>query len=159
MWDLFIGETGNGGDLQMNGNDLAWVKGIENMVYLALFGGNVEAVTSTIKKQDSKDFWGNDLLMKSNPSIQFNSTTERLLNTTALTSAGRLVIEQGIKEDLKFLSDQADIVPTVVIENTDRLRIDIQLTIDTQVKVISYQFKKIADGDWVIADFNNDFYL
>jgi hypothetical protein len=159
MWDLSIKETGNGGDLEMNGNDFAVVKGIENMPYLGIMGGMVEAVTSTIKKQDAKDWWGNDLLMKSNPSIQFNSTVERLLNTTALTSAGRLVIEQGIKEDLKFLSEQADIVPTVVIENTDRIRIDIRITIDTQVKVVSYQFKKIADGDWVIADFNNDFYL
>lgn len=158
-WDLAIIETGNGGDLILNGNDLGVVKGIENMPYLGLFGGNVEQITSADKISDSKDWWGNDLLMKSNPSIQFNSIIEKTLNTTGLTSAGRIVIENAIKKDLEFLAEQATISVTVTITATDRIDINIRVEIDSILKVIILNFKKIADGDWVITDFNNDFFL
>jgi hypothetical protein len=158
-WDLSIIETGNGGDLQLNGNDLAVVFGIENMPYLGMFGGNVEQSTTTEKLSDAKDWWGNDLLMKSNPSIQFNSVVERTLNNTGLTSSGRVTIEEAIKKDLEFLAPQADIKVTVTITATDRIDINIRIGIDAVVKVVTANFKKISDGDWVISEFNDDFYL
>lgn len=159
-FDLAILETGNGGDLIILGSDLLVVDGIENMPYLGMFGGNVEQTTTTIRPKDSKDWWGNDLLMKSNQSIQFNSITEKILNTTSLTSAGRIVIENAIKKDLEFLSPQATIKVTVTIEATDRININIQVAIeDGEVKVIVLNFIKQGDGDWLLEDFNNDFLI
>jgi hypothetical protein len=73
--DLAIIETGNGGDLQLVGNDLAMVNGIENMPYLGMFGGNIEESTvNKVEKLQSFDWWGNNLLMPGNQSIQFNSS-------------------------------------------------------------------------------------
>jgi len=92
MADLLIYETGNGGDLKLRGNDLAMVDGVENMPYLACFGGNVEG-----------NWWGNELLMPNRPDRHFVSETERTLNSVALNSAGRVKIEQAVLNDLAFL--------------------------------------------------------
>ncbi len=158
-WDLSLIETQNGGDLQLNGSDLAVVFGIENMPYLAMFGGNIEQSTGVDKVADSKDWWGNDLFMKADIAIQFNSLTERIINNTALTSGGRIVIENAILKDLEFLSEQAVVSVEVLIEGVDRLKVNIRVEIDTVSKVVVINFKKIPDGDWVISDFNNDFLL
>jgi hypothetical protein len=159
-FDLAVIETGNGGDLQLIGNDLAVVGNIENMPYLGMFGGNVEQSTTDTLVADSKDWWGNGLLMKSNPSIQFNSTVERVINKTALTSSGRVVIENAIKNDLQFLLPQATITVSVSIVATDRLNVNIKIVLDNQNEQITIiNFKKSSDGDFFIMDFNNDFLL
>lgn len=88
MTDLLIYETGGGGDLLIEGNDLAQVTGYENAPYLSMFGGN--------------DWWGNYMLA---PQNQFASQTEQVMNTTPLSSAGRLKIENAIKADLSFLNN------------------------------------------------------
>ena len=65
MFDLAVIENGNGGDIQVFGNDLAIVNGIENMPYLGMFGGNLEQSTVDNEVTEfSLDWWGNDLLMK-----------------------------------------------------------------------------------------------
>lgn len=126
--DLELLETGNGGDLNKKGNDLVVVFGFENMPYLGMFGGNKEAVTKPrIESQQSFDYWGNNLLMPNEPSIQFNSLTEKTLETVALNSAGRLLIEEAIKTDLAFMSPFAEITVTTTIISTDHLRIGIGL--------------------------------
>lgn len=159
-FDLSITEKdGNSGDLQLNGNDLGVAIGIENMPYLGMFGGNVEQVTTTDLVADSKDWWGNNLLMKSNQSTQFNSTVEKTFKSTALTSAGRILIEDAIKNDLQFLSPQAKITVTVTIEATDRININIRIELDTMVRIMIMNYRKVSDGDFFILDFNNDFYL
>lgn len=159
-FDLAILETGNGGDLQIIGSDLAVVKGIENMPYLGMFGGNVEQSTTSVLVADSKDWWGNRLLMESNQSIQFNSIVEKALNTTSLTSAGRVIIENAIKEDLKFLSPQATVEVSVTIVATDRINVKIKVGINVGgEQIIIINFRKSVDGDWFLTDFNNDFLI
>jgi hypothetical protein len=59
MFDLAIIETGDGGDYQLKGNDLAVVNGSENMPYIAMFGGNIEATLNNIVQDQSLDYWGN----------------------------------------------------------------------------------------------------
>lgn len=163
MFDLAVVETGNGGDLQLSGNDLAQVFGIENMPYLAMFGGNPGFVTDNqVTQEQSFDFWGNNLLMNSNQSIQFNSLTENLLNIIALNSAGRVQIENAIKADLDFMSSFAVISVTVTIVATDR--INVQLTIkqnDSSISITIINFKKVSTpgGDFWVLDFNNDFFI
>lgn len=158
-WDVAIVETGNGGDLQLVGNDLGVVNGIENMPYLAMFGGNVEAVTGgAVVTADSKDYWGNNLLWPGDGAIQWNSIVEKTLNTTALNSAGRAVIEAAIKTDLKFLEKQAKITVSVTIVSTDRINVRLEIKQNSggqQVTVINY--KKSNDGDFWILDFNDDY--
>jgi hypothetical protein len=164
IFDLAILETGSGGDLQLVGNDLAVVNGIENMPYLAMFGGSKESTVAgqagVAQNAQSFDWWGNALLMPSTPDTQFNSRVEWILNSVPLTSAGRIQIQNTIIDDLQFMSPAAKIKVTVTITSDDRIDIEIVLSQSVgsqQVQIIS--FKKMASGDWVIFDFNNDFLI
>jgi len=117
--DLELIETGNGGDLRIVGNDLAVVNGYENMPYLAMFGGS--------------EFWGNDLLFNEGTDFKFSSTTEKVLQSVALNSAGRIEIEAAILADLAFIKKNVPdtkIVVSTSIVTPDRL--DIAINIDGQ---------------------------
>lgn len=159
FWDLYITENeGNGGDIKFNGKDFVIVNGIECMPYLGMCGGNVEADTKPRVQANSKDWWGNNLMLPDDPSQQMNSTFERTINSVPLTSLGRQLIENAIKEDLKFLKDLAVIDISVNVISDDR--IDIKLIVkqnNLQEKVVVINFKKSTDGDFFILDFNDDF--
>lgn len=126
--DIEVIETGNGGDIKKLGNDLALVYSFENMPYLAMFGGNVEQSTPPVRDaaQQAFDWWGNSLF-SSTPDVQLNSLTERTLISTALTSSGRLVIEEAIKADLEFMRPFAIVTVATEIIATDVLLIDIKI--------------------------------
>ena len=100
--DLLIYETGNGGDLALLGEDISTTSNITNLVYLALFGGNVEENTTeeTILQLTREDWWGNELF-----NLDFNSNTERTLQNVTLNSAGIRKIEDAVKKDLLFLNE------------------------------------------------------
>lgn len=159
--DIALIETGNGGDLQMKGSDLALVFGLENMPYMAMFGGNVEQSTKAkVVEVESFDWWGNNLLMPYDPKNQFNSLCERYINTIPLTSEGRVLIENGIKSDLEFFRGIATVSVTVSIVATDRL--DVKIIVNQNLKneqIIIINFKKSSSGDFWILDFNNDFLI
>lgn len=159
--DVAIVETGNGGDLQLLGNDLELVFGYENNPYLAMFGGNIEQSTENKEVNlQSFDWWANALLMPSNQSIQMNSIVERTINSTPLTSSGRVLIENAIKKDLEFMSDFAKVEVSVTIVSTDRINVKIIVKqSDASQKITIVNFRKTTDGDFFILDFNNDFNL
>lgn len=127
--DLELIEQGDGGDLIKNSNDMSVIYGFENEVYIALFGGNV--AQDTPQKRNSLDqdlsFWGNNLLHPNDQSMQYNSKTERALNTIPLTSAGRALIEQAVKDDLSYLSAIGTVTVSVSITGVDRLEIDVTI--------------------------------
>ena len=127
--DLRVIETGNGGDLLANGKDLSMVFSFENMPYLAMFGGNVDASTPVkrLLSEQAFDWWGNSLLFTNDSSIQFNSLTEKTLNETALNSSGRLVIENAIKTDLEFMKPFAEVKVSTQIIDTDAIKINISI--------------------------------
>lgn len=139
--DLLIVEyKGNGGDAVFTGKDLMVIDSFENMVYLALFGGCVEQDTPRQRPAGVQDFsyWGNSL--ESNSDVHFNSLTERTLNTTPLTSAGRISIENAIRADLRFMQAFAKVVVETAIIATDKLTINITLTeLATQAQQV-YQY-------------------
>lgn len=160
-FDVAVIETGNGGDLQLVGNDLGIVYSIQNMLYLAWFGGNIEQDTKPkVEERESLDYWGNLLFNPSTQSAWFNSLTERTLNNTALTSSGRVIIENAMKKDLDFLSDLGvEVTLEVSIIATDWIQAIIKAVVNTGQKIVVVNFKKKSDGDFWIPDFNNDFYL
>jgi len=126
MSDLKLIETFDGGDLVLNGNDLQVIDGFQNMIYLALFGGNVEQSTKQYNENEERfDFWANSLLMLDSPDIQYNSETERTLNEVSLNSRGRLLIEQSVKKDLEFMQDFGNIEVNVSIVQNDRVKINV----------------------------------
>lgn len=126
--DLQVIETGNGGDLIKNGNDLALVYSFENMPYLAMFGGNKESGTGPrLETEQAFDWFGNSLFFPNDESLQFNSLTEKALDTIPLTSAGRILIENEIKKDLQFMQSFAEITVKTSIPQTDTLLINIKI--------------------------------
>jgi hypothetical protein len=161
--DLAIIESKfNGGDLQLKVSDLAVVFNIENMVYLGLFGGNLEQSTeNNVVLEQSFDWWGNNLFYENNKGAQFNSKTERIINTTPLTSNGRVIIENAIKDDLLFFKDlNATVNVSVTIVNIDHLYVEIKVEIPTnEEKIIIINFRKQSDGDFFAPDFNDDFFI
>jgi len=126
MSDLKLIETFDGGDLVLNGNDLQVIDGFQNMIYLALFGGNIEQSTKEFDEDEERfDYWANDLLMLDSPDIQYNSETEKTLNEVTLNSRGRLLIEQSVKKDLEFMQDFGNIEVNVSIIQSDRVKINV----------------------------------
>jgi hypothetical protein len=127
--DLKVIETGNGGDLARKLNDLFVINGLQNMPYLAMFGGNpVSTPTKRLPNEQAFDFWGNSLFHPNDQGLQFNSTTEKKLLDVALTSSGRVQIENAVKEDLKFMKQFAQVNVSVSITDVDRVEISIKLT-------------------------------
>jgi hypothetical protein len=122
-------ETGNGGDLQKLSKDLAVIFGFENMPYLAMFGGNINGSTPVkrLASEQAFDWWGNALFMPNSPSLQFNSLTESKLYEVALTSSGRVQIEQAVIRDLEFMKPFAEVSVVVSILETDKLQIAITI--------------------------------
>jgi hypothetical protein len=164
--DFALIENGNGGELVKQSNDFATIEGWTNMIYLALFGGNVEAVTKIkVLGEQNFDWWGNTLLMPGDSSVQFNSLTEKALMEVALNSAGRAYLEKVVKQDLAFMSDFANIKVVVSIEGVDRVRIEIQVRQPNVVQNAYRAYIYIWDatkqqlGDFSILDFNDDFFV
>ena len=128
MSDIQLIESFDGGDLVQIGNDLSVIDGLQNMVYLALFGGNERQSTKDFNEDEERfDYWANELLYENTPEIQFNSETERTLNNVSLNSKGRLLIEQSVNKDLQFMQDFSNISVSVSIVGVDRVQITVNL--------------------------------
>lgn len=168
--DIALIENGNGGDVKLVGNDLAKQQGWGNMVYIALFGGNPGHPTKErVPAQQDFSWWGNNLLFPQDQSVQFNSLTEKKLQDVALTSSGRIEIENAVKEDLKFMSDFATITASVLITGVDRIEIRILVQeLDTlqgsspdqyRAFVFIWDATRRQLGDFFFGDFNDDFFV
>jgi phage gp46-like protein len=130
MTDLKIIDIGNGGDAVLQGNDFVTIDGFQTMVYLALFGGNVQSSTIGERPENEQqfDWWGNRLLFNDNQKIMFNSQTEKLLNEIALNSSSRVKVEQTVRSDLSFMNDFADVSVRAAITDVNRIEILIKIS-------------------------------
>lgn len=143
--DIHIFESGDGGELAIINQDIFLVETLYQQVYLALFGGNVEASTGqTIDTEENFDYWGNNLFWPNRPSKQFNSSTQRALQNIPLNSAGRLEIIRTVNEDLAYLSQVVNIEVDVVIISRNRIQISINFTERTNQQ--SQVFQLIYDN-------------
>lgn len=163
-FDLALTETilGNGGDMQITGNDLVTVTGFQNLPYLSMFGGNIEEDTDEQNpKEQDFSWWGNKLLFPGQPDLQMNSLTERTYKKVSLNSQGRLSIEDSTKQDLKPLKDFGTVSVSTSIISDDRIDTIIKIEADIEdpkILIISNK-KKSGNGDFFLFDFNDDFFL
>jgi phage gp46-like protein len=126
--DIRLVEKYDGGDYVLNANDVQLISGFQNMPYIGLFGGNLEQNTTGAKQVEQEfDFWGNYLLHPSLQKVWINSRTEQLLKEVALTSAGRIQIEQQVKKDIEFMQEFAEVSVSVRLNSVDRIIISITL--------------------------------
>lgn len=165
--DIALIETGNGGDIQIVNGDIALVFGLENNPYLAMYGGNVAQNTVDTEANEvaagtTADWWGNNLCIGPDETQQFNSDTERTMNATALTSAGRISIQNAIQDDLDYLEAITGYPVTVSVNITspDRIEAELSFTLpDGTTTVTIVVFKQAENGDFYIFDFNDDFFV
>lgn len=155
IWDILTKEDGSGGDFQMRGNDLAVCKSIEGAAYMAMFGGNTEADTKLPRIAGIQDFsyWANALLISQFPFAQFNSLTERTLNSTQLNSAGRPIIENAIKKDFAFIPG---VTVSVAIVSTDKINVTLTVILPSGLpRVENFSLSRNIDsGDFDLGDFD-----
>lgn len=159
--DLQLIETGNGGDLVLKGqivsletlknapprvNDLVLIYGFENMIYIGLFGGNVAQSTPETRAPNEQcfDWWGNTLLMPNLPTQQFNSETERALNSYSLTSGNLIFIQNAVNADLEFMQPFAKVTVNVAIIGVDKVRL--QILVKEPGNITDKEFLYIWDG-------------
>jgi hypothetical protein len=123
--DISIFETGSGGDFAIVDNDLLLSESLYQQVFLALFGGNIEASTKDVylPTEERSDYWGNSLIWKNEKTKQFNSETERAIQNNALNSSGRLVIITAMDMDLSYLKSMINYTVEVQINGRDNLRL------------------------------------
>lgn len=128
--DISIYESGDGGELLILNNDLALQESLYSQVYLALFGGNVEQDTKRnfLPTEQRNDYWANALLWSEETSKQFNSQTERTLETLVLNSAGRLSLIRVIESDLSYLSELLTYSVDVEFPKLNNIRIIVKFT-------------------------------
>jgi saccharopine dehydrogenase-like NADP-dependent oxidoreductase len=84
------------------------------------------------------------LLFPDNPERQLNSLTERTLNEVALTSSGRVRIEQAVLKDLDFMKAFAEVSASVSIPETDK--VVIQVTVQEPDNIEEQAFTFIWDA-------------
>lgn len=127
--DILIYENGNGGEIAVEGNDIALNSQLLQQPYLCLFGGNLEALTSGNEQDGSirNDWWGNALFFSQEINKQFNSLTEKTLNETPLNSAGRIKILRAAERDLEGLKQWADVVVDVIISKVNEVVISVKM--------------------------------
>lgn len=125
--DIHLFETGSGGDFAIVNNDLLMGESLYQQIYLALFGGNIEASTkpSYLASEERFDYWGNSLIWNTVKTKQFNSETERTIQNTALNSSGRLNILQATRNDLEYLKGVVNFSVDAAIESTNKIRITV----------------------------------
>lgn len=140
--DIHVFENGNGGNFAKISNDLVLSESLFQVIYISMFGGNVEASTqgNEIESQERFDYWGNSLIWPNNTEKQFNSETERALTNNVLNSSGRLIIEQAVKNDLEVISQIADFEVEVSITSESKVQINISLSSIPNQSDKFYQF-------------------
>ncbi len=152
--DILLYDNGTGGDIHISGNDLALGETFFQSIYLALFGGNIEASTigNELKEQERKDYWANELFFKDNREKQFNSETENILSKTALSSKGRIEIKKAVEKDLRFLTSIVDVFVDVSILTHNRVEIKIRTTKKSNSEQKEFQLVYDNASNTIIID-------
>jgi len=110
-------ETGSGGTILIKENDIQNDFGIFTPVYEALF--------STVS-----EYWANSVF-----NIKINSETENALTKNSLDLKGIENIKRAIEQDLSNLSF-AEFTVTVVLVNSDKLKITIEALNNSTLQII-----------------------
>ena len=128
--DINLYESGNGGEMSIVANDLLISETLFQQVYLALFGGNVEAVTrgDEVIGQERFDYWANSLFFADNPTRQCNSETEKFITNMPFTTSNRLKLIEYVKSDLSYLSFLINYSVDVAFESSNRVVIIVNFT-------------------------------
>lgn len=121
MIDILITESGDGGDLSLINNDLVASENFESMIYLALFGGNIQSDNG----EQNNDWWANSIVPSEN---SIESNFEKTINQIVINSSGISKLEEAAKKDLEFLKKYANYSLEIKILKKDSLSLYITIS-------------------------------
>lgn len=143
-FDLTVYESGSGGDVILNTNDLDMTNSFYNQIYLAWFGGNIEDSHSDsedkLDGEENYDYWQNSLFFSEDKNGKLVSETELALLTLPLTSQGLYNLETIAKEDLSFLSDFGNVEVNVEIDDYNRISLTAKIEESGETNSIDFKF-------------------
>jgi len=114
MNDLLFIETGNGGDLVLENEDLKTTNNFSNQIYFALFGGNLNSENG----EQFEEYWANSFFADEN---KFVSSFEKTLMDVVLNSSGLQKLTEAANSDLSFLKKYANYTIDLSILDKDSL--------------------------------------
>lgn len=122
-----IYESGNGGNLISQNNDIVMTEGLATLAYLKMFSGNVDADTKSDNNLGELrlDWWGNDT--NENSDNWINSNTERILKGIELTGSSIAKIKQSVVNDLKPLEKYGKVEVSVTLPFINRAQINVSI--------------------------------
>ncbi len=89
--DVRLFQTDNDGDISITDGLVQMGGGLETSAYLSLFGGDEEGA----------NWWAN--ISEPDPVKEYNSETQKILNTVVPTSGNLLRVEDAANKDLKWM--------------------------------------------------------
>jgi len=124
---------GRYGGIDIVNGKIATDQTFHTIIFIALFGGNIEAVSTTYKNPkgvDSNDYFGN-LYQLERGLVPFNSRFEKILLDVPIMSGSIQKYESAILEDLQFMIDKKmvkEVIPSVSIINASQISVEILVT-------------------------------
>ena len=127
--DVLLSQMPDGGEIEVRRGRVTMRPGLENAVYLSLFGGNVR---DDGRDENTHNWWGN--VVESRPERRIRSETQYLLNTLSAIPRNLRRIEDAIRRDLEWMveSDLAtELEVSAVITAPKRIAIVARVDGDT----------------------------
>jgi len=144
MTDVRLYQTNDGGEIDYDNGLAVTADGLETAAYLSLFGGN--------KDDDGGDagsslqWWGN--FTENEPSRQYRSRTQYLLNSIPAVSANLLRIEDAAVSDLEWFVEEGvanDVGVLVTIPALNAVNIEVNIEIGDS----TYEFN--FEQEWALT--------
>jgi phage gp46-like protein len=123
--DVVLFHTADGGEILVEQGVVAMDGGLQTMVYLSLFGGDVRDAAGDDK---TLTWWGN--LSETAPNRQYRSETQNLLRALVASPQNLLRIEDASRRDLQWMIDEGAASSVDVFVNVKGLNtIGIRITV------------------------------
>lgn len=137
--DVKLFQTGDGGEIVVDGGIVEMSGGLETAVYLSLFGGNED---DDGRDENPHTWWGN--LDEIDPARRYRSETQNLLRAIPATSNNLRRIEDAATRDLAWL-ESSNVTSSVQVEATIPGVNRVKLTIDIEAYGEKFRFEFVEN--------------
>lgn len=123
--DVKLYQTDDNGEIRVEGGVVDMDGGLSTSVYLSLFGGEPD---DSSDQNTDKSWWGN--LLETNPSFQYRSRTQHVLESLPLTLPNLLVLKEAVLEDCQYLLDEkiaSDVHVEITVPTLNKVKISINV--------------------------------
>jgi hypothetical protein len=135
--DVLLYQSDNDGDINIVGGITEMTAGFDTMIYLTLYGGNVE---DPGRDDKSKQWWGN--WTEPDPARHYRGEYQNLIQGLPASSANLVLVEGAAKRDIERAFVDTKIADKVTVAATIPARNQIKITIGIEAdgKRSDYEF-------------------